>query len=569
MKQQSVPHLHNGNQIIMFTDKPKLRSIEGKQDTPSMYSWYSENPEKNHLGLMKAWNQKTIRTSGFFDKLIQNKAMLDVNGWDGGFTYDLPIEEVKGCYTTKDMSNQVRAGIDGDKFKITLNKAFTAGDILTYDVFNGQDIYVVDDEPVVIVAEGYEHTVQLATNDKNAWFLESNLAKGIEYFKIDHGIDGERGTHFSHFDFPDQVGTMRCEYKLGHMRGVESYITGKADSKSFSGASAQSKEYLNKMLAEFGDNPLAVLTDLKLNAAGKRVPNMESLKGVGATMELLTVVELQKVTNTGLMWNKGGTIRNTHGVTQLSEGLWHQMKRGKSIKYAKPGGLEKSHLISAGQYIFRGNPDLPYFERHLTFDCGHEAFQNILRIFKEEITMQNAFIAANGMLGSDRMVPNPVGNQKDPMNLSYGTIRFTKVFIEGLGHLEINHEPALDRMDKGVDRLHKGMHPNGYSHTTYSVIITDASSQAYSNNKQLPKGTKLVEDGDEGSNIYIVKPEGEMTYWGTTNGRYDYKKSSDIQSSLKTISQEFWAFNIVSAWVKNPEKVLMIELTDAAIKGFN
>lgn len=568
MKQQSIPHLHNGNQIIMFTDKKKIRSIEGKQDLPSLYSWYKEDPDKNHLGLMKAWNQKTVRTSGFFDKILESRAILEGNGWDASFTYDLPIEEVKGCYTTKDTSYQVRAGIDGDKFKIVLNKAFTAGDVLTNDVFNGQDIYVVDDEPVVVVAEGYEHTVQLVSNDKNEWFLETNLVKGVEYFKIDHAIDGERGTHFSHFDFPDQVGTMRCEFKLGHMRGVESYITGKADSKSFSGADAKSQEYLNKMLAEFGDNPLAVMADLKLNASGKKVPNLQSLKSVGATMELLTMVELQKLTNTGLMWNKGGTIKNTHGVTKLSEGIWPQLKRGKSIKYAKPGGLEKSHLISAGQYIYRGNPDLPFYERHLTFDCGHEAFQNILRIFKEEITLQNAFIAGTGMLGSERIVPNPVGNTNDPMNLSYGTMRFTKVFIEGLGHLTINHEPSLDRMDKGVDRLHKGMHPNGYSHTTYSVIITDTASQAYSNNKKLPEGTKLVEDGDERANIYIVKPEGEMTYWGTTNGRYDYKKSSDVQSSLKTISQEFWAFNIVAPWVMNPERVLMIELTEAAVKGY-
>ena len=112
------------------------------------------------------------------------------------------------------------------------------------------------------------------------------------------------------------------------------------------------------------------------------------------------------------------------------------------------------------------------------------------------------------------------------------------------------------------------MNHNGYSHTTYSVIITDTASQQYSNNEELPKGTKLVEDGDNGSNVYIVKPEGEMTFWGTTNGRYDYRKSSDVQSSLKTISQEFWAFNIVSSWIKNPERVLMIELTEAAIKGY-
>lgn len=569
MRQQGIPHVHNGNQVLMFTKPKEIRSIEGKQDLPSLYSWYKEDPDKNHRGLMNMWNQKTIRTSGFFDKLVTSRSIIEVNGFDGSFTYDIPVEEVHGCYTTKDMSHQVRAGIDGDKFKIVLNKAFTAGDILSYDAMDGQQVHVVDDEPVVAVAEGYEHTVQLNTNDKNTWFIESNLAKGIEYVKIDHAVDGERGTHFSHFNFPDQVGTMRCEFQLGHLRGVEAYVTGMADKKAFSGAATSSKDYLRKLLAEFGENELAVLADLKLNAAGKKVPNLEALRGVGATMEYLTMMELQKMTNTGLMWDQGGTIRNQHGVVRISEGLWHQMRRGTIIKYAKPGGIEERHLKNAGNYIFRGNPDKPYFERRLKFDCGHEAFQNILRLFKEQISMQNAFIGASGMLGADRMIPNPVKNLNDPMNLEYGTFRFTKVFIEGLGHLEINHEPALDRMDKGVDRLHGGMHPKGYSYTTYSVIVTDTASQEYSNNEELPKGTKLVEGGETGDNIYLVKPEGAMTYWGVTNGRYDYRKSSDIQSSLKEIAQSFWAFNSCAIWMKDPSRVLMIELSDAARKGFN
>jgi len=176
MKQQSIPHVHNGNQVIMFTDKKKLRSIEGKQDLPSLYAWYSEDPDKHHLGLMKMWNQKTVRTRGIFDNLLTSRSVLEVNGWDGAFTYDIPVEEVSGCYTTKDMSFQTKAGIDGDTFKIVLNRAFTVGDRLSCNVLTdgGQEIVVVDDEPVVTVAEGYEHTVQLTTNDKNTWYLESN-----------------------------------------------------------------------------------------------------------------------------------------------------------------------------------------------------------------------------------------------------------------------------------------------------------------------------------------------------------------------------------------------------------
>src|SRR5690606_26864795 len=148
MKQQSIPHVHNGNQVIMFTDKKKLRSIEGKQDLPSLYAWYSEDPDKHHLGLMKMWNQKTVRTRGIFDNLLTSRSVLEVNGWDGAFTYDIPVEEVSGCYTTKDMSFQTKAGIDGDTFKIVLNRAFTVGDRLSCNVLTdgGQEIVVRSEE---------------------------------------------------------------------------------------------------------------------------------------------------------------------------------------------------------------------------------------------------------------------------------------------------------------------------------------------------------------------------------------------------------------------------------------
>jgi hypothetical protein len=53
----------------------------------------------------------------------------------------------------------------------------------------------------------------------------------------------------------------------------------------------------------------------------------------------------------------------------------------------------------------------------------------------------------------------------------------------------------------------------------------------------MPKGASVIEGGNE-SNIYLVKPEGEMTYWGSDNGRYSNKKASDVVS-LKDQWQSF------------------------------
>lgn len=562
--QQNIPHIVNGDQVIMFTDKKKVASIQGAQDLPSLYSWYREDPNKNHLGLMNLWGKQAVRNTGIVRELLQNKKVLEVNGWDGGFTYEIPVEEHKGCYTTKDTSSQAYAGIDEGTFKIVLNRAFTTGDVLTNDKYYGQQVIVSGEEPVVAVAEGWEHTVKLAENNKMSYFLPNNLVKGISFFKVGHVILGERGTNFSHFDLPDTVGTMKCEFRLGSASGVEAYITGMADSKSFSGGDAQSKAYLSKLQTEFDGNEYAVLADLKVGKNGTKMPDLSTAR-IGATMEFLTMRELERITSQKLMFQRAATVRDSNGVARLNEGLWHQLRRGKLIKYGRPNGITRDHLKEAAEYVFRVNPFKQDVERYFKLKCGKYAYQNILEIFKDEVSAQNASL--NPFLGLERTIPNPVKNS-DPLNLEYQPIRFTKVFIPGIGIVDIEEDTSLNMMD-GVDRFAGGFHPENLSPTAYSIVIWDVADQQYSNNKDLPKGSTLVDGSTGGSNIYVVKPQGEMTYWGTTNGRYDYRKAGDVMSSMKQIGQEYWCFNICDIHVMDLTRFVMIELDEAARKGFN
>jgi len=565
--QQNIPSIVNGDQVIMFTDKKSVSSIQGVQDLPTLYSWYKEDPDKHHLGLMNLWGKQATRNynTGILRELLKNKAVLEVNGWDGGFTYDLPVVDYKGCYTVRDTSTQAFPGIDGNSFKIVLNKAYTTGDILTNDKYYGQQIMVTNEEPVVPIAEGWEHTVTLVDNDKSTYFLQSNLLKGIQYYKVGHAILGERGTNFSHFDLPDTVGKMKCEFRLGAASGVEAYITGMADSKAFSGGDAQSKQYLGMLEDEFQGKDVALLTNLVPNGAGKRVPDLKNAK-LGATMEFLTMRELEKITSNKLMFQKAGTFRSSNGVTRLNEGLWHQLRRGKIITYGRPGGITRNHLKEVAEYVFRINPDKQDVQRRLKFKCGKYAYQNVLEIFSEEVNAQNA--ALNTFLGSDRTIPNPVRGTNH-LELEYVPIRFTKVFIPGLGNIEIEEDTSLNVME-GADRFSVGMHPEGYAPTAYSMVIWDVADQSYSNNKDLPQGATLIENGDKRANIHLVKPQGEMSYWGTTNGRYDYRKAGDIMSGgTKQIGQEFWAFNVCATHIMDLTRFVMIELDPAARKGFN
>lgn len=144
IQQSGIPTVRNGNQVISFMGQKDVNKyFQGYVDNASLHSWYQEDPMNNHRGLMKFWNNQTpSRIKPIYDDLIDSKAVIEVNGWDGAFTYDVPIEEDRGCYTEKDMSHQQYPGIDGAIFYISLNKEYAPGTTLTYDVFDGQQLIV-------------------------------------------------------------------------------------------------------------------------------------------------------------------------------------------------------------------------------------------------------------------------------------------------------------------------------------------------------------------------------------------------------------------------------------------
>lgn len=560
--QKNIPKIVNGDQVIMFTDAKTVRSIPGYQDTTSMSAWYKEDPDKAHLGLMSLWGNQAQQTyPSIYRELLGSKAVMEVNGFDGGFTYDLPIEESKGCYTVRDMSHQVRPGYDEATFEIVLNKQFRPGVTLSNDPYNGQEIIVSQEEPVVPEGEGWRHTVKLVDQDKETYFLASNLKAGISFYKTGHVIFGEYGENYDSPDMIDTVGKMRCEFRLGSIRGVEASVTGMADSKRIGGAAAGSKDYADRLLQEAEQlGELTMMFDFK---KGTKSIDKSTLR-IGTTMEFLVHRELEKNTAKSLMFQRAGTIRDGNGVARLNEGLYHQIRRGKRISYARPGGITRDHLKDAVEYLFRNNRNKPIAERRIAFKCGTQAFQNMLEIFADEVRAQNLRLA--DYKGDMATIPNPVeGN--DLLNLKFNPIRFTDVFIPQLGQVSIKEDTSLNEMPF-QDRLSRGMHPNNVAHTTYSMIIWDVEDQQYSNNKELPEGAKLIENGNKGSNIYLVKPEGEHYYWGGEYGRYSSRKAGDIVSSHRQISESYWAWNSVAVWVKDVTRFLTIELDVAAKKGF-
>jgi hypothetical protein len=91
---------------------------------------------------------------------------------------DLPyiIEDIESENLTK--------GIDGTTFKIKLSRReFGHGDIITYDKYNGVEMYIVPDQDILPLGDGFVYTVQLVNNDSSKFLENKFLASGTKVFR--------------------------------------------------------------------------------------------------------------------------------------------------------------------------------------------------------------------------------------------------------------------------------------------------------------------------------------------------------------------------------------------------
>ena len=535
----------------------QLVNQTGWQDYSTLSTWYTQDPLKNHLKLESFFGQHSHSTVPLFQDVISNDAILEVNGWGGRFTYDLPIESDENMVkTVEDTSYQQYAGIDGSFFKIVLNREFSPNTTLTCDGLNGDTIVVSDVEPVVDRGFGFEHTVVLMSENPDKTYPSELLEKGIEYFETGGGL-AEYGEKLNPVHLPGGGKYMTCEFELGSPQGVETWFTGKANSVNLRQGETHSLDYI-KEIEEFYKKGEEVVLIGEQNKHG----NGKHSFTIGTILEMLAIKKYNRNVSTSLMFQRGGTIKTEKGVVRYNEGLWHQMKRGFVVTYGKRGGITREHIRRASDYVFKINPYKPEIERRIKFKCGSEAFKNIQQIYKEEVREQLTNISY--LLGADKLIDTPISG--DNYNLKLSPVRFMDVPIPGIGMVEIEEDITLNNVNI-TDRNLRGMNPNGSDYTTYSMIIWDATDKMYSNNMDAPKGTQIIGTNKE-ANIYLVVPQGDKVFWGRENGRYDMNKATDIIASAKTMHSSFFIYGSSAMWMKDPSKFVTIELEEGARKGY-
>lgn len=560
---KNFPATANGDTVIGFTDAKTVRHSLVEHDLASLDDWYFEDPDKNHLGLLQLFSNIVNYPQPMYLGMIQRDAVINVNGINGKFRYDLPVENTYEVVTVEDTSgNNKYPGIDESLFDIVLNAEFTQGDILTYDVINGCQLIIATDREPRMEGENWRYWCRLWGKSRAKYFPKDKLRAGIKYFKITNAL-GEFSTQFSKVGGASKAGLVTCEFQLSGPRGVEGSTTMWAGMKSLAYADRYTQNFLERAYNQVRrlsqaneNNPVdyaiisSRLPDGSIDWRNARVAN---------TVSMFCLAELMKMEAYELMFVRGGAIKTHNGVLMKSEGLYHQLRRGFTIQYARPGGIKREHFMAAADYIFRGRTDLKIEDRRLKFKVGAKAYQNIIEIFRDEFYAQLSRLAP--LLGTDPIIKNPVEGPNNALRL--GTVSIESVVIPGIGNVTIEHEPSLDYVDM-VDRsqMIDGQTPI----TSYSCIMEDLTQAEWSNAYAGIPSTSEARIGNMNSNVFYVKPEGQSMFWGYEQGRWSSRASAgEIISSHPRMAEQFWCHSVSGCWVKDVSKFVTIELMPSSL----
>ena len=567
--------LYNGDMIVQRTDKKTIEAVGNHYDTNSLKAMYSKDTEAVNLGMIKLWTQGAHTSYPIYSGLLQNKQVLSVDNAQGNVDYEIAIKDSGKCVTVRDTSADYPfAGLEESVFRIVLNKKFEPGDILTPSFYKkGVQILVTDKngETVNQVVGGWSLPVVYMTQDRKASYDTQLLRSGREYMKTGQTTGGEYGTWYGGVDFGGSPTTLKMRFQLNNQAGHEFSMTGKAARGQLSGAAnTMASEAFAEEADKYGEFAmLTKATDLIPAKDGGYTYKKGAKVTVSSVFPLYLHREHHKVVAKQVLFQDAATFRGQNGneIVKLNEGIYKQMRRGKIITYGRPMGMTREDLAEAMEYLFQNNP-LPTHLREATFSCGKHMEQNFQAIYSDEINSQNAGI--QNWLGADRVLPKSPVSGTNLMELSYEGVRFTSVNIVGIGKVTVKHDPSLDYRP-GEDRFISGMHTGGLAHTTYSAVIWDTASQSSSNNRKMPQGAVLVEGGDSGANMYLVKPDGAMTTFGSEIGRVggDDIGYTDLVSSSRFQMRSWWIYSSVAGLVLDKSRFIIIELDESVEAGFN
>ena len=473
------------------------------------------------------------------------KNVINVDNARGEYKWQVPVaQDLPYIVTDIDSANATK-GIDGTNFQIKLNKrVFGHGDIVTYDKYNGLEMYITADD-ILPTGDGFIYTVQLVNNSNGVSLNNQYLASGTKMFRKG-SARGEYGERFSDIG---QYGAGFREF-YNYVGGAEAHvhysISTRADLMLKGGLNADGTIPVTEIWRNFDKTMDPSITSLESMVAtmGKDAVKRAFDNG-NLTRTFLTTMEaahLTKVANdieTYLMWGQGGKIKQDGpDDIRLSVGLWKQLDNSFKRVYNKSSfnlDLFKSEIYNfyLGKVDFQG----PDPKRQLIVQTGMGGMKLVNEAIKKEAIQSGLVINASE-------VGAITGKG---MDLNFG-FAYTSYVIPFLANVKFVLNPAFDN-------LHTNDIENplidGFPLSSYNYIIFDITDNT-------------------NDNIYMLKLSWDnQLKWFYQNGTMDYMgRSQGFASSGQFNGYRVYMTQTMPAiWVKDPTKVLKIVMRNPITGG--
>ena len=473
----------------------------------------------------------------------KNVIMVDNNR--GEYKWQIPVAQDLP-YIVEDIEpgNEAK-GVDGTNFQIKLNKrAFGHGDIITYDKYNGLEMYITADD-VVPVGDGFIYTVQLVNNDNAAFLNNQYLTIGTKIFRKG-SARGEYGERFS--DIGNVTSGFREFYNFvgGAEAHVHYSISSRADLMMKGGMKADGTVPVIEMWRNFdkGLDPSITSLETMADKMGKDYVK-KAYEGGQLTRSFLTTLEaahLTKIANdieTYLMWGQGGRIKQDGpDDIRLSVGLWKQLDNSYKRIYNRGSfnlDLFKSEIFNFfnGRVEFKG----PDPQRALIVQTGLGGMKLVNEAIKREAVNSGLVLNAHEL--------GAVTGKG--MDLNFG-FAYTSYVIPFLANVKFVLNPAFDNVH--TNDIENPI-IDGFPLSSYNFIIFDITDNT-------------------NDNIYLLKLSWDnQLKWFYQNGTMDYMgRTQGFQSSGQFNGYRvFMTQTMPAIWVKDPTKVLKIVMRNPITGG--
>jgi len=473
------------------------------------------------------------------------KNVIMVDNARGEYKWQIPVaQDLPYIVEDIEAENQTK-GIDGQTFKIKLNRRmFGHGDIITYDKYNGVEMYITADD-VIPTNDGFVYTVQLVNNDNTKYLDNKYLKVGTKVFRKG-SARGEYGERFS------DLGDVRAGFRefYNYVGGAEAHvhysISSRADLMMKGGMKADGTVPVIELWRNFEKSSDPSITSLEDMAAklGKDYVKKAYQSGQ-LTRTFLTTLEaahLTKIANdieTYLMWGQGGRIKQDGpDDLRLSVGLWKQLDNSYKRIYNRGSfnlDLFKSEIFNFfnGRVEFKG----PDPQRSLIVQTGIGGMKLVNEAIKREAVNSGLVLNAHEL--------GAVTGKGLDLNFGFA---YTSYVIPFLANVKFVLNPAFDNVH--TNDIENPI-IDGFPLSSYNFIIFDITDNT-------------------NDNIYLLKLSWDnQLKWFYQNGTMDYMgRTQGFQSSGQFNGYRvFMTQTMPAIWVKDPTKVLKIVMRNPVTGG--